>query len=414
VIERTHGPVSVGSAEDNDIVLRDRRVSRHHLVVELGPLALRVRDLGSKNGTLYCGSRLDAADLPLEGALLQVGDSELCIQPHAERAAAGTSQCGGLVGESEIMKRLFARIERVAKTDTTVLIEGETGSGKGLVAEALHGSSTRRDGPLVVVDCASIPRDLVESELFGHVRGAFSGATADRQGAFASADGGSVFIDEIGELDAVLQPRMLRVLEAGAVKPVGSDREVGVSVRVIAATNRDLREEVRAGRFRQDLFFRLSVVTLQVPPLRERLGDVPLLVERFRSEIGAPPLSRASHKLLSRYQWPGNVRQLKNVLVRAAALAERGTLEIGPNDLEAHDQGEHYAATPYKVAKDKMLAAFTRDYLVALLARHDGNVSAAAREAQVDRNWIVALAKRYGVIVGRSKESGFPPPETKR
>jgi two-component system, NtrC family, response regulator GlrR len=297
---------------------------------------------------------------------------------------------------------LFGQIERVALTGATVLIHGETGTGKELVAEALHELSPRSSAPFVVVDCGAIPRELIESELFGHVRGAFTSAAAERRGAFERAHGGTIFLDEIGELAVDLQPKLLRALEASTVKPVGGDKPMKVDVRVVAASLRDLRAAVREKLFREDLFFRLSVVDLEVPPLREHVDDLPILVDHFLRDLQAPPLGPDSMATLLRSSWPGNIRQLRNVLERAVALAGRGPPVVRPEDVDlpsAQISPSKLFELPYKVAKDEMLAQFTREYLEALLGRHGGNVSAAAREAKIDRNWIVALAKRHGVRV---------------
>jgi transcriptional regulator with GAF, ATPase, and Fis domain len=400
------GVIRVGSAESNEIVLDDRKVSRHHLVLELRSSGLKARDLGSKNGTFYQRLRIDVADLPASGAVITVGESDLRLSPEDEAGASSTSQknrCGGLVGGSERMRALYAQIERIAPTSATVLLQGETGSGKDLAAQALHALSERKDRPFVVVDCGAIARELIESELFGHVRGAFTGAVGDRRGAFELAHGGTVFLDEIGELPLDLQPRLLRVLETGKVKPVGSERVTTCDVRVVAASLRDLGQLVQEGRFREDLFYRLSVVRIEVPPLRAHLEDLPMLVEQFLTALGAPPLPPEGMRALASSTWPGNVRQLKNVLERVAALAGGGPLEIRPEDLElpapVSGSAPFGAQLPYKVAKDEVLARFTKEYLQALLVRNGGNVSAAAREAQVDRNWIVALARRHGVRV---------------
>ena len=399
------GSLRIGSAGSNEIVIDDRSVSRHHVEISVTGQGLRVRDLGSKNGTMYLGSRVDSAELPIAGGVLVIGESELELRPDDEGEEIRPSErerCGRLVGHSVVMRRLFAHIERIAPSPATVLIHGETGTGKELVAEALHEHSSRASGPFVVVDCSAIPRDLIESELFGHVRGAFTGATADRRGAFAEAHGGTLFLDEIGELDLAMQPKLLRVLETGKVKPVGGNQTIAVDVRIVAASLRDLAAEVRDKRFREDLFYRLSVILLEVPPLRARLDDLPALVDHLLRQIGAPPIGADPLQVLRGYDWPGNVRQLRNVLERAAALAGGRPLTVRRDELESPNARLSPASLnelPYKRAKEEMLARFTRDYLEALLARHGGNVSASAREAQVDRNWIVALARRHGVRI---------------
>jgi transcriptional regulator with GAF, ATPase, and Fis domain len=402
----TAGIVTVGSAATNDIVLDDRKVSRHHVEIDVRPSGLRVRDLGSKNGTYTAGTRVEALELPIAGGIVSLGTSELTLLPDDEPVAWAASvreRCGRLCGRSALMRDLYALIERIASSNANVLIHGETGTGKELTAEAIHELGTRRDGPFVVFDCGAIPSQLIESSLFGHARGAFTGAHADRKGVFEQANGGTLFLDEIGELELSLQPKLLRVLADGRVLPVGSagpPRQT--DVRVIAATNRDLLEEVRAKRFREDLYFRLSVLPVETAPLRDRLEDLPLLAEEFLAEQGAPPLGVEALTVLKDYSWPGNVRQLRNVLERAAALANGGPLSITTADLDEPSSRlspSHLLRLPYKEAKEEMVAEFTREYVEALLQRHNGNVSAAAREAKLARNWLTALARRLGIRV---------------
>jgi transcriptional regulator with GAF, ATPase, and Fis domain len=307
-----------------------------------------------------------------------------------------------MIGRGPVMQELFGMIRRLAPHVRTALITGETGTGKELVARGLHRMGPRRDRRFVTVNCSAVVETLFESELFGHVRGAFTGATENKQGLFELADNGTLFLDEIGELALDLQPKLLRVLEARTFRPVGGDRQIDVDVRVVAASLRDLAAGVEQKLFREDLFFRLSVVRLDVPPLRDRVDDIPLLVDHFLRELDAPPLGADSLATLARFHWPGNVRQLRNVIERAVALAGSGAPVVSRDDLEAPAaqlSPSKLLELPYKVAKDELLARFTREYLEALLARHGGNVSAAAREAKIDRDWVVALAKRYGVRV---------------
>jgi DNA-binding NtrC family response regulator len=402
----TGGVFRIGTASSSDLALADGMVSRHHLEVTVRPSGLHVRDAGSKNGTFYQGSRVDSLELPLGGGALRIGDTELALMPDDEPPAAAAppprERCARLIGRNPRMQQLFALIERLARHDTTVLIEGETGTGKDLVAEALHELGPHPDGPFVVVDCGAIPRELLESELYGHVRGAFTGAVSDAEGAFQRAQGGTLFLDEIGELPLELQPKLLRALERREIRRVGTSEPTRVQLRILAATNRDLGADVASGRFRKDLFYRLSVVRLHLPRLRDRAEDVPLIADQLLRELGAPPLGADTVRLLTSYAWPGNVRQLRNVLERAVALSAGGSLAIEAADLEAASalvSPSTLLSLPYKQAKEEMLARFTRDYLESLLARHGGNVSAAAREAHIDRNWIVALARRYGVVV---------------
>jgi DNA-binding NtrC family response regulator len=397
--------LTVGSARSNDVVIDDAKVSRHHLRIEVSAGVLHVQDLDSKNGTAFRGSRITKGTLPPDGGILTIGDSTLVLSPEEEHDELGPSArtwCGRLVGQSRAMRMLFAQLERIAPTSATVLVRGETGVGKELAAEALHELSARADKPFVVVDCGAIPRELIESELFGHVKGAFTGAVGDRRGAFEQASGGTIFLDEIGDLPAELQPRLLRVLETGKMKPVGSERWQRQDVRVVAATHRDLNAAVKEGAFREDLFYRLSVVTLTVPPLRERMEDLPLLCERLLADMAAPPLTPAALATLNAYVWPGNVRQLRNVLERGAALSGGRPIQIRPQDLAEPAtcvSPSHLYTLPYRQAKEELLGRFTREYLEALLSRNGGNVSAASRESGIDRNWIIALARRHGVRV---------------
>ncbi|MEO1232322.1 MAG: sigma-54 dependent transcriptional regulator [Myxococcota bacterium] len=338
-----------------------------------------------------------------------------------------TEALGRMLAASASMKRTFARIREVAATETSVVIQGETGTGKELVAEALHEGSPRASGPFVVVDCAAVARELVESELFGHVRGAFTGAVGDREGAFESARAGTLFIDELGELPLDLQPRLLRALERREVKRVGDDRTRPVDCRVVAATNRDLRREVEAGRFREDLFYRLAVVELSLPPLRERPDDIELLTRKFLEEVsffGPLELGEATLERLKTHAWPGNVRELRNTIERAATLSD-GALRLPSDfgeDADLHDppgadpgsgvglRSDDDVAPPsppgsvtrplwegrsFKDAKQAVTEDFERGWLEDLLERHGGNVSAAAREAGVHRNIIHRMIAKY-------------------
>ena len=341
------------------------------------------------------------------------------------------------------MRALFERIREVAATSTSVVIEGETGTGKELVANALHMLSARAMQPYRVVDCASISGELIESELFGHVRGAFTGALADRVGAFEDAHRGTIFIDEIGELPLELQPRLLRVLEKQELKRVGSETIRKINVRVLAATNRQLQREVKEGRFRQDLFYRLGVVRLHLPPLRERPDDIGLLAEQFLEELTEPgraPLHLGAdiRRRLAKHDWPGNVRELRNVISRGATLADThyrlpedfgrrteatgvGNPETSPSasgsrtvkptgDMEPtadrpgprrREAGELtrplWIGRPYKEAKEAVMADFECGYVRALLEEHQGNVSAAARAARIHRNILHRMIARYGI-----------------
>jgi DNA-binding NtrC family response regulator len=314
-----------------------------------------------------------------------------------------------MVGRSVVMRELFARLAAVAPTDATVLVTGETGTGKELVAEALHENSARKGGPFVVLDCGAIPANLMESETFGHERGAFTGATSARAGAFERANGGTLFLDEIGELPLEMQPKLLRALERREIRRVGGTKMLQVNIRVVAATNRDLAVEVNKGRFREDLFYRLAVAHLAVPALRERRDDIPLLVEHILA--GLPegrdrgPRSETI-ELMKKHEWPGNVRELRNVIERAvlfkqnvrepsviAAAVPAAREAVSPDDLRVVVDPK----IPFKVAKQDLIDEFERRYVRALLDAHGGNISAAARAAGIDRMSIHKILTRLGM-----------------
>jgi len=400
--------VSVGSASQNDLVLTDSSVSRHHLRVEATPRGFQLTDLDSTNGTTL--GQLELRQILAHGPVeLHLGQSLVRFAPLAEEEEVPLptiDRFGDVLGCSPAMLELFRNLENIASKDVTVLIEGETGTGKELVAEALHQNSPRRGGPFVVVDCGAIPYNLIESELFGHLRGAFTGAVSDRAGAFEEADGGTVFLDEIGELDLPLQPRLLRALEQRQVKRLGDARMRKIDVRVIAATNRDLQRHVNQGTFRADLFYRLAVMHLRVPPLRHRPEDVELLVARLLPDIAsrygvpAPQLDRETLQQLVSHPWPGNVRELRNFLERLVALSRSGSPVQAVEDLgppaaaEGLSIGE-LAHLPFKEAKAQWTATFDVSYLKRLLERCDQNVAEASRQSGIDRVHLFRLIKKY-------------------
>jgi transcriptional regulator with GAF, ATPase, and Fis domain len=316
-----------------------------------------------------------------------------------------------MVGGDLRMREIFALIEDIARTDVTVVIEGETGTGKELVARAIHERSKRSDEPFVVFDCTNQPKDLIESALFGHVKGAFTGATSPRAGAFERANGGTIFLDELGEFGLDLQPKLLRVLESREVQKVGGDDYDPVDVRVIAATNRNLKAEVRASRFREDLYYRLAVVKIMLPPLRERASDMQRLVEHFiglgNHNFTVDPRCYAT---LRTYQWPGNVRELKNVVDRAGALSHgKGNVDLArflgdlDDDDKARPSSSSGGAAPidkamsFKEAKGRVISDFESQYILALLREHGNNISLAAREAGIDRKHFKDLMRKYGI-----------------
>jgi transcriptional regulator with GAF, ATPase, and Fis domain len=400
----------IGKAPDNDLVLPDDTVSRHHCVLAPRQDGIEVRDLESTNGTKVQGARVTSAVVQA-GAVLKVGEVEVALRPAVRTAEVMPSEkasFGGAIGKSLAMRSVFGVLERIAPTDATVLLEGETGSGKDVLARAIRAESPRASKPFVVVDCGAVSYSLIESELFGHERGAFTGAIAARQGAFELADGGTVFLDEIGELPLDVQPKLLRVLETHELRRVGGNRTLKTNVRVIAATKRNLKREVEAGKFREDLYFRLAVVPVTVPPLRSRRDDVPLLVEHVLKSAGASGVTVSAGALqsLAAHDWPGNVRELRNVIERSVYLARavgQTELDVVSLPVPVTGGGAGGEALPFEPGKSyrdtraKVEADFERRYVKWLLGRHGGNVSAAAREAKMDRKHLYDMAKKHGL-----------------
>jgi DNA-binding NtrC family response regulator len=397
-------PIAVGSSPQCDLVLTDKAVSRKHIVAEPAGQEAIIKDQGSTNGSYVGGSRFKeitigyGAEIKVGRTILKYLPEEVALVPEASES----SSFGTVLGRDVKMRRLFNLLGDVANNDATVLIEGETGTGKELVAEELHEHSARRGGPFVVFDCGAVPRELIESALFGHLKGSFTGAIADRKGAFAEAHGGSIFLDEIGELPLELQPSLLRALDKKAVRRVGGNTYDKIDVRIIAATNRDLRAHIAAKQFREDLYYRLAVIRVTLPPLRERGGDIPFLVENFVKQFaGGRNITLTSDDVarLQRHSWPGNVRELRNTLERACVLSRGDTL-----NLEDAFSAETSTPTvgfrtdlPFKEAKGQLVEQFEREYIVDLMKRHKLNLSAAAREAQIDRKHLRELLRKYGM-----------------
>ena len=397
------GSLLVGSAASNDLVLDDPCVSRAHLEVRLLERGLQVRDLGSSNGTFQQDTRIKES--VLEGpAVLRMGSTELAVEP-ADReieVEITLERLGDMVGVSRGMRQLFGMVQQIAPSNVSVLIEGETGTGKEMVAHEIHRLSARANDPLIVVDCGALPSGLVESELFGHMRGSFTGALNSREGAFELADGGTIFLDEIGELPTDLQPKLLRALDQGQVKRVGDNTMRRISVRTIAATSRDLNQAVSEGSFRPDLFYRLAVVRLRVPPLRERLEDLKPLAQTILRKVAGRDVVVPDSMVekLRAHSWPGNVRELRNVLSHAIALYPESSVLRLPEVLgteEPPGSPELPLEGDYREAKRQAVDQFEVRYLTSLLNRHDWNVSAAAREAGVDRNYLHRLMKRHDI-----------------
>ena len=396
------GKCIIGSGEGCDLLIAESGVSRQHVELELVPEGVAVRDLGSRNGTFYLGQRIERATLAL-GATLLLGAVRVTLDADAEALGSALfagNEFRGMVGASAAMRRVFAILERLEGSLATVLVSGESGVGKELIARALHEGSAVAKGPYVVVNCGAIPRELIASELFGHKKGAFTGAQDNRRGAFDSADGGTLFLDEIGELPLEVQPMLLRALEAGEVRTLGADAPHEVNVRVVAATNRRLDEEMRAGRFREDLYYRVAVVQIHVPRLRDRPEDVALIAERFATRMGTTLPPAILEKLKAR-PWPGNVRELRNAVQSFAAL---GTLPepVGPNAavLEAVLGDLVDLRRPYAEQKEELADRFARVYLQQLLDEAGGNQTAAAKLAGIDRTHLGRMLVKLGLTRG--------------
>jgi DNA-binding NtrC family response regulator len=422
--------VSIGAMEDNDIVLEDETVSRNHCRIFVEGDQYLIQDLDSTNGTFVNRVRIREAWLRPD-VVITCGKTEIRFQPFDERVKVIPSESdryGEIIGRDRKMREIYAILEKIAPTDATVVVEGETGTGKDVVARTIHQQSKREGGPFMVFDCGAVPENLIESELFGHEKGSFTGAHNMRQGVFELAHGGTVFLDELGELQLDLQPKLLRVLEQRELKRIGGAKPIKVDVRIVAATNRNLEEEVRAGRFREDLFYRLTVVRLVLPPLRDRREDIRLLARHFLDH-GTFNKDREGHKRitqfapgvldrLSQYDWPGNVRELHNVIERAVSFAEGESVELA--DLPEHIAWPRGAPPPtldsvtdvsiplpdfraaelegtFKDAKERWVASFERDYIAGLLKKNNGNISHAAREAEIDRKYFRKLMKKYGI-----------------
>jgi DNA-binding NtrC family response regulator len=393
---------SIGSHPLNDLVIDDATVSRFHCEIRVEAGAPLVVDLKSKNGTTVDGVAVREAYLR-QGSKLGLGSAVARFDLGGEEdrlAVPRASKFGALVGAAPAMRTTLALLARAAASDTTVLLEGETGTGKGKAAEALHQASARKDKPFIVVDCGAIPENLLESELFGHEKGSFTGAHERRIGAFEEASGGTIFLDEIGEMPQTLQPKLLRALENREIRRVGANRFIPVDIRVIAATNRDLRAEVNAVRFRADLYFRLAVAKIPIPPLRERKEDLRALVEELLRQIGASDEAKA--RLLTpvfmagveRGAWPGNVRELRNHVERSLLFDDAEVAVAGART------GGGPKVLPYTEARRQARDVWERRYLEDLLAAFEGKVAQAADAAGVDRVYLYRLMRRHGLKPG--------------
>lgn len=389
---------SVGTSRGNELMLQDSSVSRHHFTLHVGERGVMLRDLDSTNGTFVNGVQVFHCFV-CHGATIQVGQTEMRFEvlgDHANEPLSSSDRLGVVTGKSHQMRRLFAIVEKVAPSDATILLEGETGTGKSLMAETLHAFSLRASAPFVVIDCAALSTTVIESELFGHEKGSFSGAERDKAGLFEQAQGGTVFLDEVGELPLEIQPRLLRVLQNKTVRRVGATQDRKIDFRAVAATNRDLRKEVNRGTMRSDLWYRLNGVRLVLPPLRERVEDLPLLVEQLCCDLGSDTLpSEVIDGFLSR-SWPGNIRELRNAVERAVLFRDKAEtyamLENGEQRAVANPES-------FRDAKQAAIAHWEQQYVTHLYHTHGGNVSAAARDVRMDRNYLRKLCGRYELLL---------------
>jgi transcriptional regulator with GAF, ATPase, and Fis domain len=396
----------IGASEHAQVSIRsDRLVSRVHAELTVREDGVWVRDLGSRNGTQLEALVVQHARVPEAGGTVVVGATEIVLSMGPTRAQVPlwpTEQLHDLLGRSESSRELFMRVSEVARSEAPVLIHGETGTGKELVAHALHASSSRHDKPFIVVDCGALAESLLESELFGHAKGAFTGAHSARVGAFEAAEGGTVFLDEVGELPLSVQPKLLRVLESRTVKRLGENDPFSVNFRVIAATHRDLEQMVADGTFREDLYFRLAVLPLTVPALRERRDDVELLVRHFAA--GRAAFTPDELKRLSSHPWPGNVRELRSFVERAVALgfSTAWAMLTGQTTAPRAAQGVPgqlppvNVEVPFKELREKWTDYLERQYLVALIAKHGRqSPTALAEAAGLDRSYLHRLLKKH-------------------
>ena len=413
--------IRIGSDPLNDIVLTDPTVSRHHAEIRRVGDDIQLVDMNSTNGTTVDG--LSVAEINLQpNQIFQVGRTQIRVSTLKEQIPISVTQkthYGSMVGHSVALREIFSILDRIAPSELSIVIEGETGTGKELIARAIHDQSNRAKKPFVVFDCSAFTATLLESELFGHEKGAFSGALAKHRGVFERANGGTIFFDELGEMDIEFQPKFLRVLETGDLRRVGGESTFNVDVRVVAATNRDLEELIAEKKFRQDLFYRLAKVRFLLPPLRKRIEDIPPLTEHFLKKICkdriAPTIDKDAYLILQKYEWPGNIRQLKNVIEKAIAFndgnisadyfrkelsIEKGAPQFSSKssfDEEVIAFQENEELLPFREAKEILVNAFEKGYLRRLLKENKNNVSAAARHAKIDRRHLYRLLKKHDI-----------------
>ncbi len=406
--EISAGDTRVGKGQDNDVIIVDATVSRNHFTLAQKPEGYLLKDVGSTNGTFLENARVVEAYVH-PGMEIRAGEVVLRLQPVNEGVSippSGKETFGSLLGSSAPMRKIFALLERVAPTDATILLLGETGTGKGAVSRAIHDNSLRAEKPFVTIDCGAISRTLIESELFGHEKGAFTGATHQRRGALEMCKGGTLFIDELDDLPLDVQPKLLRALDEREIIRVGSNKPLKLDLRVVAASKKDLRVEVAEGRFREDLFYRLSIVTIPLPPLRDRMEDLPRLAENFLEEKGSwESLPRSFRERLVSHHFPGNVRELRNMIERASYLEGFDSLDLSAFPTELPGEGTantEFKLTadymkPFKVAKEALIQRFEREYIKRLLGRSSNKIARAAREAKIDRKYLYMLLSKHNI-----------------
>jgi transcriptional regulator with PAS, ATPase and Fis domain len=432
------GRVLLGSSSHLPLSIADRAVSRLHAELEVKNDGVWIRDLGSRNGTWVDGVLVQSARLPGHGRL-KVGSTTLTVSLSGEATAVPLwphDRFGPLLARSEVMRELFLRLSQYAETESPVLIQGETGTGKELVAQAVHDMSTRAEGPFIVVDCAALPETLLESELFGHAKGSFTGAERARAGAFEAADGGTVFLDEIGELPLAMQPKLLRILESQTLRRLGETEHRRVDVRFVSATNRDLQSMVGNGSFREDLYFRLAVLPVFIPALRARADDIPLLLEHFLKKKPGLQIDHDLRAELAIHRWVGNVRELRSFAERAIAVgpqvawamtrgadvptrlppppsiapglpsvppSQRAPASLGappPPSQSTYEPGSSALPAvstdvPFKELRERWVDHLEREYMAALLRTHGRDVGAIADAAQLDRSYVHRLLRKH-------------------
>jgi DNA-binding NtrC family response regulator len=421
------GRCVLGSAPHCDVIISDQAVSRVHAEIEPRDEGIWIRDLNSRNGTFVEGVPVESACV-LHGFTIRVGATDVVVNyadaEHKPVESWPSERFGPLVGRSQVMRELFATLARLGPLECCIMIAGETGTGKELVARAIHQASMRASGPFVVVDCATLSESLMEAELFGHAKGAFTGAHNSRAGAIETADGGTVFLDEIGELPIGMQPKLLRVLESSSVRRIGETKHRSVNVRFLTATHRDLLSMVNRSEFREDLYFRLAVLPVRVPALRERVEDIELLLSHFAGgALGwlTPSVLRA----LEGRPWRGNVRELRNFAERARAIGPTEALNLsmdsvdtrepitavisrppelmlpratpGPQRVAADVNEAPSFSQPFRTFREEWIGHGERQFLGVLLERHQNNVAAAAKEAGIDRTYMYRLMRKHGL-----------------